>query len=312
MTVLDTEARAAVAESLRDVFSDDSARDLAARLDELGWDEVVNEDPATATTMLFVEQGRALASTSLLDDVVVGALDPALTGHGVLYPSFASVGAGVLLGPVDDLEHVVVPDARGVRSVAASALELRPLGGFDRHSAWQVVVGALPDGERVAGDWVAAEAAGRRAVSAEIIGVCRAALDLAVQYTRDRRQYGRPLGSFQAVRHQLAESYAAIESAASALSAAWTVSADPALAPWAARSAKAKAGSAQDVVLRRTVQVLGAMGLTEEGPMHRFVERGATLDQLLGSHGQLVEQTGRDLLTGTPAHPVVQIWEDTP
>src|SRR5690606_8608944 len=113
--------------------------------------------------------------------------------------------------------------------------ELRPLGGFDRHSAWQVAVGPLPEGERVAGDWTAAEASGRRAVSAEIVGVCRAALDLAVHYTRDRRQYGRPLGSFQAVRHQLAEAYAAIEAAASALSAAWSVAADPALAPWAAR-----------------------------------------------------------------------------
>lgn len=312
MTVLDAEARDAVIASLRDVFADDAPGDLPARLDRLGWEEVVQADPAAATTLLFGEQGGALASTRLLDDVVLDAIDPALRGHGVLYPSFTSLGAGVLLGDTSGLERVLVAGPQGLRSVAAATLSLRPLGGFDPCSAWQLATGPLPEGERVDGDWSAGEAAGRRAVAAEVIGVCRAALDLAIEHTRSRRQYGRPIGSFQAVRHQLAEAYAAIEAAAAALAAAWSVATDPTSAHAAARAAKAKAGQAQAIVFRRTVQVFGAMGLTEEGRMHHFVERGATLDHLLGAHGELLEQTGRDLLTGAPAHPVVQIWEDTP
>lgn len=312
MTVLDIDARAAVAQSLRDVFADDSPCDLPARLDRLGWSEVVQADPAMATTMLFNEQGGALASTRLLDDVVTNAIDPALTGHAVLYPSYSSVGSGLVLGPLSGVEHVLVPARDGLRAIPASTLSLRPFGGFDPASAWQIAVGDLPEGDKVEGDWRTGQAAGRRAIAAELLGVCRAALDLAIQHTTARRQYGRPLGSFQAVRHQLAEAYAEVEAAAAALAAAWSVADDPTLAQWGARTAKARAGQAQAVVLRRTVQVLGAMGLTEESPMHRFVERGAALDHLLGNHGALFEQIGRDLLTGSAAHPVVQIWEDRP
>ncbi|HVW45057.1 MAG TPA: acyl-CoA dehydrogenase family protein, partial [Amycolatopsis sp.] len=136
----------------------------------------------------------------------------------------------------------------------------------------------------------------------EISGVCQAALDLAAGHTSARVQYGRPIASFQAVRHRLAECHVAIADIASILDAAWADG-----GAWAAAIAKVRAGRAQAEVMRHGVQVLGAMGLTGESEMHRYVTRAAALDALLGGHRLLTGRIGRTLLSGAPADPVVEV-----
>jgi alkylation response protein AidB-like acyl-CoA dehydrogenase len=146
-------------------------------------------------------------------------------------------------------------------------------------------------------------AAARRALAAEIVGVVEAALAVAVAHTIGREQFGRPIGSFQAVRHQLAEAHVALTAARSMLDAARTAP-DPA---WAAMLAKLQAGRSQAAVMRNAVQVSGAMGLSQEGAMHRYVARAHTLDALYGGHVALACSAGATLLAGATLDPVVEV-----
>jgi len=126
-----------------------------------------------------------------------------------------------------------------------------------------------------------------RALAAEIIGVAERALDLAVEHTSSRRQFNAPIAAFQAVRHRLADAYVAIAAARALLDASF---ADGSGA--AAIAAKARAGRAHQLVSACAVQVCGAMGATFEHPLHRYVNRGAVLDGLLGSSAELTLALG--------------------
>lgn len=325
MTTLDVETKDAVKESLKEIFSTGSA-DVRSAVRDLGWQEIIDVDPA-ASSLLFEAQGRALVSSSLLDDVVLAELSP-LLGAGVrravMYPVNLvdgeprredPVGAGIVLGSLDDIDEVVVV-TRGERGVFLNTVGVADLTAgqgsttaFDRGSGWLAVQAALDGGSAVPAGvaWTRAVAAGRRAVAAEIIGICQQALDLAVAHTSARTQYGRQLATFQSVRHGLAEAHAAIESARVMLDAAWAESLSEDEAAVAALVLKIRVGDAQAIVMRRTVQVLGAMGMTLESDMHRFVTRAAVLDLLLGGHLHLAEELGCDLLSGAPASRLVVI-----
>ncbi|MCW2903688.1 MAG: putative Acyl-CoA dehydrogenase, short-chain specific [Streptosporangiaceae bacterium] len=328
---LDAATRELLTGSLREVLGSPSgAGGLGAALSGLGWDEVLADDPATATSLLFTEHGRALAASRALDDVVLAELAPALSSpartRAVLYPHPEDVDRpsartgplrGVLLGPLHQVDEVVIPvldaPAGSVALLTVPASEIAsvvaPVRGFDRETGWSVVTSA----ERPAGPpptlagavWERAVAAARRALAAEIIGVCEAALELASRHTADRVQYGRPIASFQAVRHRLAESAVAVAGARSVLEAAWSASACGEAGTWAAALAKLQAGRAQAEVMRHGVQVCGAMGLSLEGDMHRCVTRAAALDVLLGGHIALADSMGRALLAGARLDPVV-------
>jgi hypothetical protein len=297
--------------SLREVFA--TGRPVAPALDELGWAEVLEEDPSIATTVLFGEQGRALASSGLLADTMLAELPGYAPGTHTLLLPHPRLGShpgptGVLLASTAEVVVVprATPDGVVLATIERSSLVTRPAGGFDPGSGWQLVtLGAAlqPDSVPVGAAWERAVATGRRALAAEIIGVCTAALELAVTHTSVRHQYGRPLGSFQSVRHQLAEAHAALEAARVTLDTAWSAAED--VAAWAATVAKLRAGATQSTVLRRTVQVLGAMGITLESDMHRYVSRGAALDALLGGHLRLADEVGSAALAGADLHPVV-------
>jgi hypothetical protein len=328
-TSLDTSTRELLAGSVTGLFATrPGAHRLAVELEELGWAEVLAEDPAWATTLLFTKHGRALANSRSLDDVLLAELAPPLPGEpgtrAVLHPHPVDGGApsrvggpvrGVLLGDPDDLHDVVVPMTGddGVTLFLLPADRLRavtePVRGFDQATGWSVVTGFPPPADLeplpASGDWADAVAAGRRALAAEIIGVCEAALALAVAHTSARNQYGRAIASFQAVRHRLSESYVAVNSARSMLEAAWAAAAEE--RRWAAMLAKIRAGRAQAECMRHGVQVLGAMGLTRESDMHRYVTRAATLDALLGGHRALTESLGTTILSGAELPRVVEI-----
>ncbi|MDT7619089.1 MAG: hypothetical protein QOF00_6536 [Pseudonocardiales bacterium] len=303
-----------LAGSLRELLH--GGRDLGPALAELGWDEVLADDPAGATTLLFVEHGRALATSRALDDVVLrelaGVLPPASGTRAVLHPLGEPVAGrahGVLLGSLDGIDEVVVP-AGAATLLVVPADRLAPItsaaAGFDPRSGWSVVDGPLTGHHEPvpAGDaWTAAVGAAHRALAAEIIGVGEAALAVAVAHTSARQQFGRPIASFQAVRHRLAEAHVVLTAARSVLDAAWTAP-DPG---WAAALAKLQAGRAQAAVMRSAVQVSGAMGLSQEGEVPRHVTRAGALDALYGGHVALACSTGEALLAGAPLDPVVEV-----
>ncbi|MFE2985735.1 acyl-CoA dehydrogenase family protein [Streptomyces sp. NPDC055092] len=301
---LDAATRELLSSTLRELFAaHPDGTGLADALADLGWADVLAQDPAGAVTLLFTEQGAALAASSLLDDVVLGELP-----DGPAQLLYSCGDTGVLLRPYDPDHGTVLlsDDDSTARVLPPGALAPRPLTGFD--TAHGRFTAALPAGDTAPGTGLAADdrrravAAAHRAIAAELIGVSRAALDLAREHTSARVQYGRPLASFQAVRHRLSEAHVAVESARATLDEAWQDG-----GALAARVAKIRAGQAQETVTRTALQVFGAMGLTLESPLHRYVTRTAHLDLLLGSHRALTERTGAELLAGAVVAPLVTI-----
>ncbi|MFF0011440.1 acyl-CoA dehydrogenase family protein [Streptomyces sp. NPDC005374] len=129
--------------------------------------------------------------------------------------------------------------------------------------------------------------AGRRALGWWLLGTGRTMLSLARTHVLDRVQFGRPLASFQAVRHRLAETFVALEGAEAALVAAED--------PFGSLLAKAAAGQAALTAARHCQQVLGGIGFTAEHPLHRHVRRALVLDGLLGSARELTREAGTRL-----------------
>ena len=116
-------------------------------------------------------------------------------------------------------------------------------------------------------------------------------LELARRHALGRVQFGRPIASFQAVRHRLAETLVAVESAEAVLGAAWEDG-----SPTTAAVAKALAGRGARTAARHCQQVLAGIGFTTEHPFHRYVRRALVLDELFGSSRSLTRELGVELL----------------
>jgi alkylation response protein AidB-like acyl-CoA dehydrogenase len=120
-----------------------------------------------------------------------------------------------------------------------------------------------------------------------LVGTSRAMLTLARRHALDRVQFGRPVASFQAVRHRLAETLVAIEGAEATLGATTD--------DFGSLLAKAAAGQAALTAAKHCQQVLGGIGFTAEHELHRHVKRALLLDGLLGSARELTREAGARL-----------------
>jgi alkylation response protein AidB-like acyl-CoA dehydrogenase len=134
--------------------------------------------------------------------------------------------------------------------------------------------------------WAAIEEALRRAavaLSAEQVGSAQRALDLAVEHAKVRTQFGRPIGSFQAVKHLCSEMLLEVESARSAAYyAMWAADSSPEELPAAASLAQAFCTDALSSVAASCIQVHGGIGFTWEHPAHLYFKRASSSAFLLG------------------------------
>ncbi|MGW9497128.1 acyl-CoA dehydrogenase family protein [Streptomyces prasinus] len=122
------------------------------------------------------------------------------------------------------------------------------------------------------------------ALAAEQVGAAGRCLELTVAYARDRVQFGRPIGSFQAVKHRLADAYVLVESARSAaLGAAFAADEDPAALERAAAVAKSVCSEAFSAVAGETIQLHGGIGITWEHDAHRYFKRAHGAGELFGA-----------------------------
>lgn len=121
------------------------------------------------------------------------------------------------------------------------------------------------------------------AVALEAVGVAQSALDLAMAYVKERKQFEKPIGAYQAVAHQVADTYMETELARSlAYWAAWCVAESDERAPVAVAAAKSAAGEAAVAACERSIQVHGGIGFTWEHILHRFYKRAQWLDAFGG------------------------------
>ena len=125
---------------------------------------------------------------------------------------------------------------------------------------------------------------------------------LAREHAIERVQFDQPIARFQAVRHRLADTLVAIETACAMLDAAWLDQSSV-----TAAMAKATAGRSARTVARHCQQVLAGIGFTTEHDLHRYVRRILVLDQVFGSHASLTKQLGEDLLTTRTLPPLLPL-----
>jgi alkylation response protein AidB-like acyl-CoA dehydrogenase len=119
----------------------------------------------------------------------------------------------------------------------------------------------------------------RAAAAAEALGVAQRALDLGVEHAKTRVQFGKPIGTYQAVSHPLAQTYTDVELARSLVYwAAWCVAEEDERSQLAAAAAKAFATEAAVAACERSIQVHGGIGFTWEHPLHRFYKRALWLE----------------------------------
>jgi alkylation response protein AidB-like acyl-CoA dehydrogenase len=210
----------------------------------------------------------------------VAAADGALRGSAG--PVIDAEGADDLLVVVDGAVHHVDATASGVVRTPLRTLDpTRRHARVDLDGAAATRLGHVGDEARQRLRDLAAVA-----IAAEQVGVMGAAVDRTVAYVGDRVQFGRPIGSYQAVKHGCADMYAATEQAVSAVrAAAWDADHDPADLPLAAAVARVFVGPAAFAVANAMVQYHGGIGYTWEHDAHLFYKRAKADELLTGPPG---------------------------
>jgi hypothetical protein len=303
---MDQSTRELLRSSLGAVLAGGDPTSITKELAELGWDEVVADDPVEATLLLFSVRGDVVSSADSLGplladriggDVVAVALpvslDPARLSSTIVGGDLdvdgvvlGDPGAGAMAVPVDG----------GIAVVMGDRVSITALDGVDDGLGCHRVRGSVPFAELVwtegDGRWDAAIAAARWAVAAELVGLSRRVVADAVAYTIGRKQYGRAIGSFQAVQHRLASAHASTIGASHVVAEAAASG-----RPWDALVAKCLAGRAAEESCTQAQQAYGAIGFTWEHPFHRSLRRTYALDRLLGGWRDLEAEIGRRLRT---------------
>ena len=178
----------------------------------------------------------------------------------------------------------VEDDAAGLRRTALPPLDqTRPLARIELSDTPAVLIGDLGDGGRILS--AALDCAGTL-LAAEMVGGAQACLDMSVEYAKVREQFGRPIGSFQAIKHKCAEMYVAVEGArAAAYFATWTATEDPTELARVATVAKSVGAEAYFRAAADNVQIHGGIGFTWEHDAHLYFKRAKASMQLFGDVG---------------------------
>jgi len=234
----------------------------------------------THAVVAFEDLGRALVPGPIVETHVARA-------HGVPAPTSGLIERAA--PTIDHFEHllaIVVLDAGGAARLEPSDVEVEPVEApLDPFTPAHRIV-SLGDGERVGGPDVASRmrAEATMLTAAMLTGIAAATTDAAVAYAKEREQFGKPIGAFQAVKHLCADMYVRMEVARAAVYAAACVLDDPAGDDGARAVAGAKllAGEAAVANGKTSIQVHGGMGFTWEVDQHLYLKRAAVLRNAFG------------------------------
>ena len=297
--------------------------DLALLLEESG--RVLLPGPFVETAVMFPVALRAadpaqrqrwlpgIASGDALATVALTGADGLPPPAGLALRARPRAGEWVLDGqvllvPFGQLAHVVLVAARTDAESGPDEVSLFLVETRDRGVSWQPLVGLDPTmrlsamrleaveltADRLVGrpgqGWeplARALEAGAVALALQAVGGAGQALEMAVQYAKLRHQFGKPIGSFQAIKHKCADMLVQHETTRSgAYYAAWTVDAGPPDAAVAAAVAKATCTEMFRDVSGEAIQVHGGIGFTWEHDLHFYFKRAKYLEFALGTPAQ--------------------------
>jgi alkylation response protein AidB-like acyl-CoA dehydrogenase len=257
--------------------------------------------------------GRVAAAVPLVETAVVTARLLAGTAHADRLPGLAGgelrVSAGLdgssLLPWAGFCDWALVGDLAGVYLLPVRECGPEPVPTVDRarpmaeltarpSDAWLTAHARLVSSDP--GRIAAARRAGALATAAQLIGLAERMLSLTVTYVQQRRQFGVPIGSFQAVKHALADALLALELARPLVyAAAWAHVHDPDHAERDVAAAKIRAGEAAGKVARTALQAHGATGYTQENDLQLWLKRTWALQAGWGPAGELRERLAQAL-----------------
>ncbi len=255
------------------------------------------------TTVVFEELGRALVPGPLVGTFLAAAsrlVEGAATGTARIGVARAAHSGPLLVEHLGSLDALIVLGPDGPPQLLAPA----PRGGAHRLSQgldpltpmWRL--DSLPFGGNVPDDHGRLWRDGTLLTSALQVGHAAAALDLAVAYAKERQQFGKPIGSFQAIKHMCADMLVRAEVARAAVQAAACLADAPDVATSEATvtgctprqlversisGAKVLADEAAITNARAAIQVHGGMGFTWEVPLHLHLKRARVLSTTFGT-----------------------------
>jgi Acyl-CoA dehydrogenase, C-terminal domain len=316
---MDSDTRELLRVSLRHTLTETSTRSLGERLAELGWDDVLADDAPAALGLLFEIKGDTVANADALGVELSRCLaaasgDPALASVVVGFPGVSTLieAAGNVT-----ISGMVAAFLGGASSVAvicgeagAERLAILPVGTvfaskpchISDPSLELVRLTATVPSAKV--QWLSHEVAAtvlacaRALLSTEMVGLAAHVIASAVAYTGQRVQYGKAIGTFQALQHRIASAHAFVTGARHLADAARETN-----DPWTALVAKAMAGQAAETACVQAQQCYGAIGFTWEHEFHRYLKRAYALDWIAGDWRSLESQIGATLqATGVVPH----------
>src|SRR5918999_707508 len=272
---------------------------------ELGWpgifigEEHGGQGLGTVELIILMEElGYALAPLPFLSNAAAGLVLDAAGSDEQKERWLPGIASGEARGTVgllkDDGEAKLVPDAdsaevilllghEGGRILEREQAQVEPVDTMDATRRFCRVRGGEA-GEALEGDRMPGISRVAAALAAELTGVAQRAMEMAVEYARERKQFGRPIGSYQAVSHRCAQMLLEVEGSRSAVYyAAWCADAEPESLPRAASMAKAYASDAGWRVCSSSLQVHGGIGFTWEHDLHFFLKRAKTNALMFGS-----------------------------
>jgi alkylation response protein AidB-like acyl-CoA dehydrogenase len=244
--------------AVRAAWESDTGRvpGLWDRLVEMGLFELDELD----SVLVLEETGRACAPEPVVEAWAVRDAGATLALEHTPYALYA-----------DSVERVV--GQRGGALVAATVGERRPSMDGTRR-----LFDVQPDGDPVELDVVAVQDRAALAAAAQLVGLAQHMIDTSVAYVAQREQFGKPVGSFQAVKHHLADAALGVEFARPCVHrAAWSLANGVDGRSEHVSLAKARASDAALVAARKALQVHGAIGYTVEYDLHMWMKRAWAL-----------------------------------
>lgn len=242
-------------------------------------------DPLVPTTLAWAEAG----APQLCDPIsarVDG--DGRVFGHKILVPDLSST------------THAVITTDAGARLVAVADATVITRSTIDHtRRLGELVLDGTPSTALPPRDLTTARTTMLALAACEAVGVAQKMLDMSAAHANSREQFGRRIGSYQAVSHRIADMYVALELSRSlAVWACWCIDAGDPSASVAAAAAKAMAGPAAVVACEQAIQVHGGIGFTWDSVLHRYYKRAQWLDAFEGGANVQRASVARAILEG--------------
>ena len=278
---------------------------LWKELSELGWPGIALEQEhggqglgTIELSILCEELGRSIAPVPFLPSVLAGTLIehagsasqrerwlPGLASGETIGALGVAVGgiAELVIGAPEAQVIVLLDEEHSACVLTPEEAEVTPVASIDSTRSTARVSAPGNAGEPLEGDVSSAVDRALVAVSSELVGVCDRALEMTLAYVKQRKQFGVPVGAYQAVSHRCAQMLLDTEKARSTTAfAAWTADSEPEQLAAAAAMAKAAGSDAGREVTASAIQAHGGIGFTWEADVHWLYKRAQLDAALLG------------------------------